>query len=91
MNCRFVTQYFIPLLTYVRQGLVNALVDPMTVEAYRLLYGNNDDVLFKPFKPVVEFSVAVLMPAHRPASLLAQSFQQYLHEELMRMGGRVVD
>lgn len=91
LDCRFITQYFIPLLTYVRQGLVNALVDPLTVEAYRLLNEGGEDVLFKPFEPVVGFSVAVLVPAHRPASLLAQSFQHYLHEALLRMGGRVVE
>lgn len=91
LNCRFTTQYFIPLLTYVRQAVANAIVDPLTVEAYRLLFGDNDDVLFKRFEPVVPFSVAVVTPAHRPASLLAQSFQQYLHEELLRMGGKVID
>lgn len=91
INCRFMTQYFIPLLTFVQQGLVNAVVDPLTVETCRLLYGDDGNIQFRPFSPMVEFTVALLTPAHRPASQLAQSFHQFLHEELLRMGGRIVE
>lgn len=90
MNIRFMTQYFIPLLTYVRKAQACALIDPLTAEAYRLYSGEAGDVVFRLFEPSAEFGVAVLTPAYRPASLLASSFTERLAEKLSDLGGRRV-
>ncbi len=90
LNNRFVTQYFIPMLTYVRNAQACALVDPLTAESYRLFSGDAEDIVFRPFKPTAEFGVAVLTPAYRPASLLASSFSKRLAEKMTNLGGRRV-
>lgn len=88
MNLRFVTQYFIPLLTYVERGLASAIVDPLTVETYRGFRGDTGSIVFVPFKPTIEFRVAMLTPAYRQPSLLASAFIQRLTEEFQRIGAR---
>lgn len=87
MNVRFVTQYFIPLLTYVERGQASAIVDPLTIETYRRFRGDSGNVVFVPFKPVIDFSVAMLTPAYRPSSLLASAFAERLTVEFQRIGG----
>lgn len=79
MNVAFSTQYFIPLLTYVENGLACAVVDPVTAESYRLYRsGQSAGVLFKPFHPDIAFELAILRPNHRPVSLLAKDFADTL-------------
>ncbi|MEM7633940.1 MAG: LysR family transcriptional regulator [Pseudomonadota bacterium] len=75
MNVAFATQYFIPLLTYVENGLACAVVDPVTAQSYRLYRsGQTAGVVFKPFHPEIVFELAILRPNHRPVSLLARDF-----------------
>lgn len=87
MNVKFTTQYFIPLLTYVEKKLAFGIVDPITVESYRLNKGDDADIVFLPFKPQVYYHASVLTPDYRPASLLIQSFTDKLIEEFKRLGG----
>lgn len=87
MNVKFTTQYFVPLLTYVEKKLAYAMVDPITVEGYRLGKGGEAEVVFIPFKPAVNYRVSVLTPDYRPASLLTRSFTKILIDELERLGG----
>lgn len=41
-DMRFETQYFIPLLTFVEQGLARAIVDPLSVASYHLYRGGEE-------------------------------------------------
>lgn len=82
MNRRFETQYFIPQLTFVEQGLAYAIVDPLTVESYRLYRQGQGNLVFLPFSPDVNFSISIITPAHRPLSTLASTFVDYLKREL---------
>ena len=84
---RFVTQYFIPLLTYVERGQASAIVDPLTIETYRRFRRDVGDIVFIPFKPTIVFKVAMLTPGYRPSSLLAGSFADQLTEVFRRIGG----
>lgn len=87
LNVRFITQYFIPLLTYVEHGTAHSLVDPLTAEAYRLYRAERGAIAFRRFEPTVEYSVAVLTPRYRPASRLAHAFIGLLAEAFERIGG----
>ncbi len=72
---RFETQYYLPLLTYVEEGLACAIVDTLTAETYRHYRGEAAHrVIFRPFSPEITLSFATLTPAHRPPSQLAQAF-----------------
>lgn len=79
MKVAFATQYFIPLLTYVENGLACAVVDPVTATSYQLYRsGQTAGVVFKPFHPDITFELAILRPNHRPVSLLARDFADTL-------------
>lgn len=91
LNLRFVTQYFIPLLTYVERGMAHSIVDPLTKEAHRLYRGDSNRIAFRRFEPAIEFSIAVLMPKYKPASLLALAFSELLAQEFTRLGAVEID
>lgn len=84
MNRRFETQYFIPQLTFVEQGLACAIVDPLTVESYQLYRKEHGSIVFLPIFPAINFSISIITPSHRSLSTLANTFVAYLKEELQR-------
>lgn len=90
LNIKFITRYFIPLLSYVEKNLAYATVDPIAMESYRLYKGNTAELIFKPFKPSLVYRISVLTPAYRPASLLTQSFTQIIMSEMHRLGGKLI-
>lgn len=79
---RFETQYFYPLLSFVETGLACAVVDQLTAESYRLAHPEHPQVVFRPFAPVVPFSVAIVTPMYRPLSRISQAFAATLKREL---------
>jgi DNA-binding transcriptional LysR family regulator len=81
---RFETQYFYPLLSFVEAGLACAVIDQLTAESYRMGNPESPQVVFRPFAPVVPFSVAIVSPKHRPLSRISQDFTTRLKEELQR-------
>jgi len=81
-NRRFETQYFIPLLTFVEQNLAYAVVDPLSAASYRLYRGKDEHIVFRPFKPNVEFAASLITPSHRPLSSVANAFVDFLAAEL---------
>lgn len=83
---RFVTQYFIPLLTYVERGQASAIIDPLTIETYQRFRGETGKVVFVPFEPAIPFEVAMLTPAYKSPSLLASAFARRLTEAFQRIG-----
>ena len=87
MNVRFMTQNFIPLLTFVEKGIACAIVDPVAAESYRLYKRNDLGIVFRPFEPVVYFEIAVITPVHRPASLIATYFKEMVMSEFTRISG----
>lgn len=88
LNVRFQSQSFIQLLTFVESGHALAVVDPLTVEAYRIYSAAAERIVFRPLTPAIEFGVIKLTPSYRPASLLATSFAELVTEELLRIGAR---
>ena len=73
-DIRYMTQYFISLLTFVEQGFACAVVDPISAESYRLYKGNTSKLHFRLLDPPVYFRIALLTPRHRPHSIVARHF-----------------
>lgn len=85
LNTRFETQYFLPQLSFVENGLACAIIDPITVASYRANCIHHEKIVFLPFKPNIIFSISIVTPAHRPLSLLASMFVNTLKKELEKL------
>ena len=85
LNMCFETQYFLPLFTFIEDGLAYAVVDPLSAESYRLYRAADQRVIFRPFSPKVHLVVSIMTPTHRPLSNLAQAFVGALRNEIRRI------
>ena len=86
LDVRFETQYYLPLLTFVEDGLACAIIDTLSAESYLHYRGADQDrVVFRPFRPGITLAFATLTPAHRPPSKLAESFIALWHDEVRRI------
>lgn len=84
-NQRFEMQYFIPMFSLIAHGLAYAIVDPMSAESYRIYQSRDPQVAFIPFEPAVYHEVALITPAHRPASRLAEEFTDIVRSTLIKL------
>ncbi|WP_083399071.1 LysR family transcriptional regulator [Oceanisphaera psychrotolerans] len=73
------TQLFPSAMALVNEGVGYALIDPVTA----MEYGKRSDsqVLLRPFRPLVEFEVAIILPKFHLVSRLCRHFQVALKEE----------
>jgi DNA-binding transcriptional LysR family regulator len=81
-NQRFELQTFQPALELVEQALCYSVCDSLTAAGYGICRPHHPGVVFRPFRPIVPFSVAILTPAHRPASRLTLAFSKMLAETI---------
>ncbi len=72
VNQRFELRTFQPALKLVEAGLCYCVCDAVTVSSYQSYSADDQKIVFRPFKPETRLSMAILTPAHRPPSLLAQ-------------------
>jgi DNA-binding transcriptional LysR family regulator len=79
---RFEISVFVPGLTLVEQGAAYALVDQITAVSYRRHGGADSALTFRPFRPRLPYDIAVLTPAHRPPSRLAEAFCERIEPEV---------
>ncbi len=84
-NQRFELRNFQPALKLVEEQLCYCICDPMTASSYFDYQEANRTLVFRPFTPEIPLSIAVLQPAHRPASLLTSAFIEILTEEIRRI------
>jgi DNA-binding transcriptional LysR family regulator len=82
LNKRFVLRTFLPSLQLVGAGLCGAVVDRMTAATSPAA-----GVVYRNFEPTITSSVAILVPAHRPASVLTIAFMAHLREKLIQIEG----
>lgn len=82
---RFELRNFQPALKLVEEQLCYCICDPITASSYFDYQGQNAELVFRPFAPLVSLSVSILQPAHRPASALTAAFTEILREELERI------
>tara|TARA_R110002049_G_scaffold23781_3_gene84454 strand:- start:63560 stop:64453 length:894 start_codon:yes stop_codon:yes gene_type:complete len=77
LNRRFVLRTFLPALELVGANLCAAVIDRITAATSPVA-----GVVFREFEPAITSSVAILIPAHRPASVLTHAFRDHLREQL---------
>ncbi len=80
LNRRFVLRTFLPALELVSANLCAAVVDRITAATSPVA-----GVVFREFEPTITSSVAILVPAHRPASVLTKAFKDHLREQLRQI------
>ncbi|MCQ0091257.1 LysR family transcriptional regulator [Roseovarius sp. M141] len=85
LNKRFVLRTFLPSLQLVGAGLCGAVVDRITAAT-----SPAPGVVFRAFTPTITSSVSLLIPAHRPASVLTIAFRDHLRENLIRIDENLV-
>ncbi len=73
LNQRFELRTLLPALQLVEAGLCYCICDALTVASYATFRADRAEISFRPFEPETKLSMAILTPAHRPPSLLAQS------------------
>ncbi len=86
LNVRFETVYFIPMFTYIERGLAYAVVDPLSVESYKISSGGRPSIVFRPFRPAIPLIASIMTPAHRQLSNLAKAFHALLRDDVRRIG-----
>jgi DNA-binding transcriptional LysR family regulator len=84
-NKRFEMQYFMPMFSLVEKQLAYAIVDPLSVEGYRIYRQGDANLVFRPFVPVIHFHCAIVTPLHRPRSAISAAFLDTLRLELARI------
>lgn len=82
LNRRFVLRTFLPSLQLVGAGLCGAVVDRITAAT-----SPAPGVVFRKFAPAITSSVSILLPAHRPTSVLTNAFRIHLREQLAQIDG----
>lgn len=82
LNSRFVLRTFLPSLQLVGAGLCGAVVDRITAAT-----SPAPGVVFRKFAPAINSSVSLLLPAHRPTSVLTNAFRIHLREQLAQING----
>jgi len=85
LNQRFELRTFLPGLQLVEAGLCYCILDAMTAASYRSYREGGSRVAFLPFEPATVLPVAILTPAHRPPSLLAEGFYGVLEQAMAEL------
>ncbi|WP_298819691.1 LysR substrate-binding domain-containing protein [uncultured Roseibium sp.] len=84
-NQRFELQTALPGLRFVEAGLCALVCDMITAykaqEEGRLGLGP-PRIVFRPFRPRIQNSLSILTPTHRPISIVAKDFCDYLTTEV---------
>lgn len=80
LNRRFVLRTSLPALPLVGAGLCGAIVDRITAAT-----SPAPGVVFRSFAPAIISSIALLLPAHRPASILTTAFRDYLRKQILEV------
>lgn len=82
-NARFEMQNGASQHILVAEKLAYAVFSPLSAWIYRMTDPETDAVKFVKLDPPVVYRFAVLTPAHRTLSRMAQSFVHELHQELL--------
>ncbi len=82
---RFELRTFLPGLQFVKAGLCYLICDLITAFSCNDPLHGTGGIVFRRFSPRISSSVSILTPAHRPASLITQSFSQKLAEDINAM------
>ncbi len=87
-NIRFSTQYFLPLIRFVKHRLAYGIVDPIAVDSYLDTQQEGTQVVFRPLAVPVGHEIVLLKPSFRAHSLIATEFIDALRHKLLLINAR---
>lgn len=73
-----------PAISMVSQGMGYAFVDTLNMWSYEK-YLERHDVIFKPFRPVVQENLAIITPTIRPLSSAISDLVEMLKTEILEI------
>lgn len=82
---RFEVQTCLPAVQLVSQGLCYTITECLTAISHRRHFGEQSNVVFKPFRPDILLDMSLLTPANRPLSLVVEAFVSVLRSEINRL------
>lgn len=88
-NVRFEIQNAASQYVFIEEGLACGVMSPISAQNYLATRGDMGRITFIPFLPRVPYKIAIIQPAHRPLSRLAQAFSDLLKDEIekVQIGG----
>ncbi len=89
LEVRFELQNAAAQYPLVSEGVAFGVLSPLNAWIYRETQQKPDAIRFVPMKPAIPYRFAILTPAHRTLSRLAQTFVGDLRSELIEVLGRV--
>lgn len=81
---RFEFHANLPALKLVSEGLCYAICDNFSALNHQSNFKENSGVVFRPFEPAIYLEMALMSPASRPISRLAEEFLRVLESRLDR-------
>ncbi len=81
LRVRFEVQNAVSQFAFIEQALACSVMSPLSAKAYALTQSDQHKIVFIPFAPQVQYRIAILTPAHKPLSRLAQAFAERLKDE----------
>ena len=82
LNKRFELRTFLPALQLVSEGLCYTICEGLSAISHQESFGDQNSLVFRPFKPECFLNMSLLTPANRPLSLLVKSFAEVLRAEI---------
>ncbi|MBN8179505.1 LysR substrate-binding domain-containing protein [Roseibium aggregatum] len=82
LNKRFELRTFLPALQLVSEGLCYTICEGLSAISHQESFGDQNSLVFRPFKPDCFLNMSLLTPANRPLSLLVESFAEVLRAEI---------
>ncbi len=82
LNIQFEIQNAAGQYGLVSDGVAYSLFSPLSAWMFKMTHINPDSIVFIPFRPVILYRFAILTPAHKSLSRLAQAFVSELRVEL---------
>lgn len=73
-KAQFELQNYISGFEFVEQQLCCCICDPLSAASYDFYKAGRGAVVFRPFTPDIIFDHAIITPAHKPMSRIAQAF-----------------
>ncbi len=85
LNKRFELRTFLPALQLVSEGLCYTICEGLSAISHQESFGDQNSLVFRPFKPECFLNMSLLTPANRPLSLLVESFAEVLRAEIKEL------
>jgi len=82
LNVQFEMQNAASQYSLVSSGVAYSLFSPLSAWIFKQTHSEPDSIVFVPFRPTIPYPFAILTPAHRTLSRLAQAFVAELKVEI---------